>query len=61
MEVCAGSQLNSTYCNYNYQGKVAELSSKQERLQDIAAKFHDFRPTMWMEYMLLISAVLRDS
>jgi hypothetical protein len=40
---------------------VAEISSKQERLRDIASKFFDFRPTMWMEYLLLISAVLRDS
>ena len=49
------------FCNCHSQGRVAEVSSKRQRLHDIASKFFDFKPSMWMEYLLLLSAILRDS
>ena len=55
----------STYCEsnkiYPSQGRVAEVSGKRQRLLDIAGKFFDFPQDGWSEYLLLVSADLKDS
>ena len=40
---------------------MAEIPGKRLRLKDVATKFNEFSSDSWMEYLLLIAAILKDS